>query len=199
MKVLVADDHVVVRAGLAQWLKNWTIYEAVDAAEVLKLYRKHKPNVVVLEARLPGGGLECLAKLKLAAPEAQVLMFSGYDNPTYVARAVALGAQGYLMKGTTCKEFLSAVRTVADGGDVWTRETLNRVTGLLPSTDGPKLTGRESEVLKQLALGLSNREIGQALGISYETVKEHVQHILRKLDVSDRTQAAVWVVKQQLV
>jgi DNA-binding NarL/FixJ family response regulator len=128
-------------------------------------------------------------------------MFSGNDNPTYVARAVALGAQGYLPKTASGKEIIAAVRAVAGGEDLWTRDLLRRVSGALASNSntGVMLTKREGEVLKQLAFGLSNKEIAQALGISYETVKEHVQHILRKIGVSDRTQAAVWAVRKELV
>jgi DNA-binding NarL/FixJ family response regulator len=192
MKVLIADHHEVVRLGLKVWLKGHTVIEALSADEAVRLYKKHKPDVVVLESRLPGDGLECLARI-----EGNVLMFSGYDNPTYLARAVALGAKGYLSKGVESKEFLSAIKKVAAGEDVWTDEILQRVSGALSKSAG--LTPREGEVLKQLALGLTNREIGLALGISYETVKEHIQHILKKLNFEHRTQAAVWAVKQGLV
>jgi len=195
MKVLIADDHEVIRAGVKQWLKGWTVFEAVHAHEVIKLYRKHRPDVVVIETRLPGDGLDCLARLKSDYADSQVLMFSRDDNPTYLARSVALGARGYLSKRTTSKQFLSALKTVADGGDVWTQDTLHHTS----EANIPQLTKRENDVLKQLALGLNNREIGKALGISYETVKEHVQHILRKLQVEDRTRAAVWAVQQELV
>jgi DNA-binding NarL/FixJ family response regulator len=148
-------------------------------------------------------GLNCLARIKLdlAVP---VIMFSAYDNPTYIARAVALGASGYLLKSASRDEIISAIRTAARGESIWTREELRRVTGaLIAPRSGPDsevtLTKRESEVLKQLAFGLTNKEIAQTLGISYETVKEHVQHILRKVGVSDRTQAAVWAVRKDLV
>jgi DNA-binding NarL/FixJ family response regulator len=129
-------------------------------------------------------------------------MFTGYDNPTYVARAVALGAAGYLVKNAAKDEIVAAVRQAAAGETLWSREGLRRVTGTLASQRmadlDATLTRRENEVLKQLALGLSNKEIAQALDISYETVKEHVQHILRKLGVADRTQAAVWAVRKGL-
>jgi DNA-binding NarL/FixJ family response regulator len=128
-------------------------------------------------------------------------MFSGYENPTYIARAVALGALGCVLKTASSKEILAAVKAVAKGDNIWTPELLRRVSGSLLTSgkaDVP-LTKREGEVLKQLALGLTNKEIAHALGISYETVKEHVQHILRKLGVSDRTQAAVWAVRKNLV
>jgi DNA-binding NarL/FixJ family response regulator len=130
-------------------------------------------------------------------------MFSGYDNPTYVARAAALGAAGYLVKSASRDEIIAAIRQTAAGESLWTRDAVRRAGG--SSTHGraggdveTALTRREAEVLKQLALGLSNKEIAQALDISYETVKEHVQHILRKLGVADRTQAAVWAVRKGL-
>ncbi len=169
-------------------------HRGASADEAVRLYKKHKPDVVVIESRLPGDGLECLARI---GREANVLMFSGHDNPTYLARSLALGAKGYLSKGVTSKEFLAAIKKVAAGGDVWNDETLQRLCGALPKSAG--LTPRESDVLKQLAFGLTNKEIAMALGISYETVKEHVQHLMRKLDMGDRTQAAVWAVKQGLV
>jgi DNA-binding NarL/FixJ family response regulator len=133
-----------------------------------------------------------------------IVMFSAYDNPTYIARAVALGATGYISKSAARHEIIDAIRIAARGDTIWSRDELRRVTGALAApragaeTDVP-LTKRESEVLKQLAFGLTNKEIAQSLGISYETVKEHVQHILRKIGVSDRTQAAVWAVRKDLV
>jgi DNA-binding NarL/FixJ family response regulator len=206
--VLIADDHAVVRAGLRSLFEGTEIRivaEAVDGNAVMKLTQKHRPHLVLLDVRMPGiDGLNCLARIKLDLPQVPVLMFSAYDNPTYIARAVALGAGGYLLKSASRDEILNAIRTVAQGELIWSREELRRVSGaLIAPRSGPdsevSLTKRESEVLKQLAFGLTNKEIAQALGISYETVKEHVQHILRKIGVSDRTQAAVWAVRKDLV
>ena len=109
-----------------------------------------------------------------------------------------------MLKGTTKDKLLDAIRRAAKGENIWTREELRRVTGALATprlaagVEVP-LTQRESEVLHQLALGLTNKEIAQSLQISYETVKEHVQHILRKIGVTDRTQAAVWAVRKGIV
>jgi DNA-binding NarL/FixJ family response regulator len=208
ISLLVADDHEVVRVGLRSLLEGSDIRivaEATGGNAVIKLIQKHRPNVVLLDVRMPDGdGLNCLARIKLDMPQVPVVMFSGFDNPTYVARAVALGASGYLSKGASRDEIIGAIRTAARGESNWSREILRRVTGALTAprsvveSDVP-LTKRESEVLKQLAFGLTNKEIAQTLGISYETVKEHVQHILRKIGVSDRTQAAVWAVRKDLV
>jgi DNA-binding NarL/FixJ family response regulator len=208
VRLLIADDHVVVRAGLKSLLADVRdieiVAEAADGEEALRMARRHRPEVVMLDVRMPGAdGLAVLGQLRSELPAAAVVMFSSYDNPTYVARAVALGAAGYLVKSASRDEIIGAIRRAAAGEALWSREGLRRVTGALSTPraaaelDAP-LTKRESEVLKQLALGLSNKEIAQALDISYETVKEHVQHILRKLAVADRTQAAVWAVRKGL-
>lgn len=208
IKVLIADDHEVVRTGLRTLVAGTDVEivgETASGAAAVELAEKLRPDVVILDVRLPDlDGLTALGRIKASRPEAQVMILSTYDNPTYVARAVALGAAVYVLNGANRTELLDAIRTIASGQDAWTRDELRRVTGALATprmsadVDVP-LTHRESEVLRQLAHGLTNKEIGQALGISYETVKEHVQHILRKIGVSDRTQAAVWAVRKNLV
>lgn len=208
IRLLVADDHEVVRAGLVGLLNDTeieVIAQAADGEKAVELARELKPDVVLLDIRMADSdGLTALSRIKTDQPSVPVLLLSSYDNPTYVARAVALGAQGYLLKGCTRDELLTALRAAAAGDNIWTREELRRVTGALATPrvsadiDVP-LTQRESEVLRQLAHGLTNKEIAQSLTISYETVKEHVQHILRKIGVSDRTQAAVWAVRKGLV
>ena len=208
IKIVIADDHEVVRAGLKTMLAGSDIKivgEASSGEQAVKLALKHNPDVVLLDVRMSeGGGLTALGRIKLDRPEMPVMMLSTYDNPTYVARAVALGAAGYLLKGTPKDKLIEGIRTAASGQNAWTREELRRVTGALAtprlnSDVEVPLTQRESEVLRQLALGLTNKEIANTLHISYETVKEHVQHILRKIGVSDRTQAAVWAVRKNLV
>jgi DNA-binding NarL/FixJ family response regulator len=208
IRLLVADDHAVVRAGVASMVREsdiTVVAEACDGAEALQMAQQHRPDVVLLDVRMPeSDGMACLSKLKAEMPDIPVVIFTAHDNPTYIARAVALGAAGYLVKSASQAELISAVQQVATGVTLWNRENLRRVSGPLtnsrPTNDlEVPLTKRESEVLKQLALGLSNKEIAQALSISYETVKEHVQHVLRKLGVSDRTQAAVWAVRKGLV
>lgn len=206
--LLIVDDHEVVRAGLKTLLEGTDINvvaEANGGNAGFKLANKHRPDVVLLDVRMPDGdGLNCLARIKLDLANTPVVMFSSFDNPTYVARAVALGAAGYVLKSASRDEIIKAIQAAAAGETIWSREELRRVTGALAAprngtdSDVP-LTKRESEVLKQLAFGLTNKEIAQSLGISYETVKEHVQHILRKVGVTDRTQAAVWAVRKNLV
>ena len=208
IRVLVADDHEVVRSGLRSMFADTEIVVIAEVATgkaALEAVTEDPPQVVLLDVRMPDvDGLNVLGRLKLDYPDLPVLLLSTYDNPTYIARAVALGAAGYVLKDSGRDVLLDAVRRASTGETIWTREELRRVTGALATprlaanVEVP-LTQRESEVLRQLALGLTNKEIAQALSISYETVKEHVQHILRKVGVTDRTQAAVWAVRKGLV
>ena len=208
VSVLIADDHEVVRLGLKNLLQGSqceVIAEATTGEQALELVATKKPDLVILDVRMLGGdGLYVLGRIKLDRPELPIILLSTYDNPTYVARAVALGASGYVLKSDTRERLLQSIDTAMRGESAWTREELRRVTGALATprlqTDVEvPLTQRESEVLKQLANGLTNKEIALSLNISYETVKEHVQHILRKIGVSDRTQAAVWAVRKGLL
>ena len=208
IRLLIADDHEVVRSGLKSLLANSDIKvvgEVASGQAAVKFALENEVDVVLLDVRMPDGdGLTALGRIKLDKPRLPVLMLSSFDNPAYIARAVALEASGYLLKGCTRDQLVSAIKTAAGGENTWTREELRRVTGALATpritadVEVP-LTQRESEVLRQLAYGLTNKQIAEALDISYETVKEHVQHILRKVGVTDRTQAAVWAVRNELV
>jgi DNA-binding NarL/FixJ family response regulator len=208
IRVLIADDHEVVRCGLRTLFIGTDIEIQAEVASgnaAVRYALENDVDVVILDIRMPDGdGLTALGRIKLDKPELPILILSTYDNPTYVARSVALGASGYILKSSPREVLIEAIRKAAAGESAWTRDELRRVTGALAT---PRLTAdievpltqRESEVLRQLAYGLTNKEIAAQLHISYETVKEHVQHILRKIGVSDRTQAAVWAVRKELV
>jgi len=208
IQLLIADDHDVIRSGLKSMLATTDIKVVAEAAtgqEAVKLALENPVDAVLMDVRMPDGdGLTALGRIKLDKPNLPVLMFSQFDNPTYVARAVAMGANGYLLKGCTRDQLVNAIKSAASGQNIWTREELRRVTGALATprinadVEVP-LTQRESEVLRHLATGLTNKQIAEALHVSYETVKEHVQHVLRKIGVTDRTQAAVWAVRKGLV
>jgi DNA-binding NarL/FixJ family response regulator len=207
-KLLIVDDHEIIRLGLRLMLADSGMEisgEATTSAEAIAAIEKTLPDVVLMDIRMEGGdGLNALGRMKLDHPDLPIVLFSAYDNPTYIARAVALGASGYVLKSAPRERLIGALETALAGESAWTREELRRVTGALATPRLSQdievpLTQRESEVLRQMALGLTNKEIAKMLGISYETVKEHVQHILRKIGVSDRTQAAVWAVRKNLV
>ncbi len=207
IQLLIADDHEVARSGLKSMLAGTevkVVAEVVTGQAAVKYAVDNAVDVVLMDVRMPDGdGLTALGRIKLDKPDLPILMFSNYDDPTYVARAVALGANGYLLKGCTRDELLTAIKTAATGENLWTRQELRRVAGALATprinadVEAP-LTKRENDVLQQLAAGLTNKQIAEALHISYETVKEHVQHVLQKIGVSDRTQAAVWAVRNKL-
>ncbi len=209
IRMLVVDDHQVVRSGVESLTRGTDIEVVAEAATgeaALAETERVKPDVVLMDIRMPDrDGLQALEQIKERHPEVPILMMSNYDNPTYVARAMALGASGYLLKGTEKADLVSTIRAVAAGKNAWKPHELRRVaaTPLDQVNSGPiseaSLTQRETQVLKQLALGLSNKEIAKTLHISVETVKEHVHHILEKLGVSGRTQAAVWAVRNELI
>jgi len=150
-------------------------------------------------------GLAALEKIRKKKPDARIVMLSTYDNPTYVARSVAMGASDYVLKDSSREDLIAAITRAASGESPSedsilhrVKDTMSRRRERVDRSEIP-LTNRELQVLRHVALGLSNREIGRSLGISIETVKEHVQNILRKIDVADRTQAAVWAIKKGLV
>lgn len=208
IRVIVADDHEVVRKGLGAILKGAgieVVAEVASRSDAVKMTLELRPDVVLMDVRMPehDDGLLALEEIRATWPGARIVMFSAYDNPTYIARAAALGAAEYMLKGTPQAELIGAIQRVASGLEAAENSILQKVRrSMVRRKDGIEidvpLTNRELQVLRHVALGLSNREIGHSLQISIETVKEHVQNILRKLDVNDRTQAAVWAVRRNL-
>ncbi len=205
--VLIADDHPMIRSGLDGLFSGTdiavvaTVENTKDAVEQTV---QKRPDVVLLDVRMnEGSGLDALEQIKKLEPNIPVVILSTYDNPTYVARAHALGACDYVTKGTSRDDLVRVIKAAASGESPIEVGLLYSVASTLGSKksagDDVSLTNRESQVLRHIALGLSNREIANSLQISIETVKEHVQNILRKIRVSDRTQAAVWAVRRNIV
>ena len=208
IRLLICDDHEVIRTGLASLLAGTDIEivaEATNGNEAINQAEATKPDVILLDIRMPDGdGLSALEELRSKVPDSRVVMLSTYDNPTYIARAVALGASDYVLKGASREDLIATITAAARGESPCQSGELGRIAGTMNirealGDDDVPLTQRETQVLRHVALGLSNKEIGKSLGISVETVKEHVQNILRKTAVSDRTQAAVWAVRKGLV
>jgi DNA-binding NarL/FixJ family response regulator len=207
VSLVIVDDHEIVRQGLQSLMRDSSIRicgEAATPEEAVSQTRKHRPEVVLLDVRLGDrDGLEVIKQIRSAAPGVRVVMLSAFDNPTYVARAVSAGAHDYVLKTASRHELIAAVTGAAAGAAPTRGGELRRVAVEMakraPATDsGVPLTPRETQVLRQIAMGLSNQEIADALEISVETVKEHVQNLLRKISVSDRTQAAVWALRHGL-
>jgi DNA-binding NarL/FixJ family response regulator len=208
IKLIVADDQEVIRKGFARLLADEDVNivaEAVTGSEAMAKTRKLKPDILIMDVMMPDtDGLDALERVRRDVPKTKVIMMSAYDNPTYMARSVAMGAAAFILKDAPAKEFVNTIRRVSRGETTTGDTAVNRMKAVLekrpdPTADEVPLTKREYQVLRHLAYGLSNREIGHSLEISIETVKEHVQNILRKLDAADRTEAAVWAVKRGLV
>ncbi len=208
VKLIVADDQEVIRQGLAVLLASSEIRLVAEAAtgnEAISLSERHKPDVLLLDVRMPDmDGLDALEQIHENTPATKVIMISAHDNPSYVARAVVLGAVDFLLKDVPGEAYVAAIHRAVAGGELAADTLFSQIRALLKERSDPKaddvpLTRREYQVLRHLAYGLSNREIARSLNISIETVKEHVQNMLRKLDMSGRTAAAIWIVKRGLV
>ena len=208
IKLIVADDQEVIRRGLANLLAGEDIEivaEAATGTAAISKTKKHKPDVLLMDVLMPEmDGLDAFERIRKGSPATKVIMMSTYDNPSYVARAAALGAADFLLKDVPGKSFVAAIRRAVRGESPSEDSPFSKIRAVLqqrpdPKADDVPLTRREYQVLRHLAYGLSNREIGFSLKISVETVKEHIQNILRKFDMPDRTAAAVWAVKRGLV
>jgi DNA-binding NarL/FixJ family response regulator len=208
-KVLLVDDHELVRQGIAAMLSAAGDVQIVGNArsgrEALEVARRELPDIVLMDVKMPDmDGLEATRKIKEERPRTAVIMLTMHDNPTYLREAVRAGAAGYLLKDVSKDELIDAIRQVATGGAFIESQMLKgMLSEMKPSGQAApaakNLTKRESEILSLVAEGMSNREIAEKLVLSPETVKSHVAAILEKLNVSDRTQAAIYAVRHGLV
>ena len=213
IRVMLVDDQMIVREGLKSMLSLepdiTVVAEASNGEQALQKLPSCQPNIVLLDIRMPEmDGLTALEKIKQLSPQTSVLMVTLYDDPDYLYKAIVLGATGYVLKDTGREEFVRAIRITDEGGAVVApgllKELLKRLEHLGaipadPATVQTNLSDRELEVLALVAEGLTNAEIAEALYISTTTVKTHVKNIIQKLDVSDRTQAAVHAVRAGLI
>jgi two-component system, NarL family, response regulator len=192
IRVLIADDHPVVREGLATILKSEkdikVVAEAADGKETCELYNKLAPDVLLLDLRMPEkDGLEVITELMShGEPKPRIIVMTTYESEGDVRRALKAGAKGYLLKGADRHQIREAVRKVAAGRALLQPEIASK---LADSMARPELSERELQVLQYMAHGRSNKEIGQVLYISENTVKGHVKSILKKLDALGRTEA----------
>ncbi|HEX3989828.1 MAG TPA: response regulator transcription factor [Acetobacteraceae bacterium] len=190
MKILLVDDHVIVRSGLRGLLTSamhTEILEAATGRDALLLLRRERPDLVLLDLNLPGiGGLELLRRMLLEDKTARIMVLSMHAEPLYAARAMKLGARGYLSKNTAADELLAAVRRVTDGGR-YIESAIAQQLALELTSPGPALpdlTERELEIMRLLADGMSLTEIADALGIGYKTVANGCSLLKAKLGVS---------------
>ena len=210
-RLVIADDHELVRAGLRIMLTGqWgleVVGEAANGREALTLCRRLQPDLALLDVRMPEqDGLATCRAIKQECPATSVILVTMHENPRYLLEALKAGAAGYVLKDISQRKLISAVHSVLRGESILNKELVIRSLGHL-AEQAPlqevqllgRLSPREREVLQLLTRGQTNREIAQQLIVSVSTVKIHVEHILAKLGVSDRTQAAVRAIELGLL
>jgi len=191
IRLLLVDDHAMVRMGLATILgveKDLRVVaEAEDAAQAVAAFREHQPDVTLMDARMPGGsGVEALRVIRTEFPAARVVILTTYDLEEMVFAALDAGASGYLLKSVQRAELVAAIRRVHEGERCFPESIERRIAG---QATHKRLSPRELETLELVRRGLSNRDIGVALGVTENTAKAHVKGILLKLGVADRAEA----------
>ncbi|AXI29529.1 DNA-binding response regulator [Priestia megaterium] len=206
IKILIADDHHVVRKGLVFFLQTQPdleiVGEASNGEEAVKLATSLEPHIVLMDLSMPLlDGIEATKELKKQAPHVQVMILTSFSDQDHVIPALEAGASGYQLKESDPDELVSAIRKLMNGeNQLHPKVTTHLLTRLTKSSEKKvnfidHLTKREKDVLKEIAKGKSNKEIGAALHITEKTVKTHVSNILSKLGVQDRTQAALYAVQ----
>lgn len=201
IRVLIADDHAIFRQGLATIINRDpdmnVIAQAENGEQAIALFEEHQPDVTLMDLRMPEvEGVAAIAAICAIAKSARIIVLTTYDSDEDIYRGLQAGAKGYLLKETEPDELLNAIHTVHRGQQYIPPDVGAKLAQRLSN---PELSERELEVLRSLAQGMSNAEIAAALSIGEGTVKSHVNRILNKLDVGDRTQAVIVAVKRGIV
>src|SRR5271156_2475404 len=201
IRILVADDHYVVRMGVTAVINNEpdmeVVAEAVNGLQAVELYEKHKPDLVLLDSRMPlKDGVEAAKEIQSQNRAARILMLTAFDGDEDIHKALAAGAQGYVLKSSTGEQLVPALRAVA-AGDGWIPEEV--ASRLAKRKEFEPLTPRELEVLHELAKGLANKQIADVMNISQHTAKWYLKNILTKLHVADRTEAVTVAIQRGLI
>jgi two-component system NarL family response regulator len=201
IRILVVDDHAIVRKGLVALLNTIeglaVVAEASDGEEAILAHRTHRPDVTLMDLRLPKiGGADAIARIRREHPAARIIVLTTFDGDEDIFRALQAGAKGYLLKGMSADELTEAIRAVYAGKSKIPAVVAEKLADRM---GGPALTARELEVLKRIVAGRSNKEIAGDLHISEATVKTHINSILSKMGVTDRTQAATSALQRGIV
>jgi len=200
IRILVAEDHGIVRQGIVSILQLQddfqVVAEARNGVEAVALHAEHQPDITLIDLRMPKlEGVDAITQIRKNCPDACVIILTTYDTDEDIYRGLQAGARGYLFKDADFEELINAVRTVHGGQRYIPGNVALKLAERLESGD---LTERELEILKLITKGKTNQEIASTLGISTGTVRFHVNNILSKLDVRDRTQAAIVALKRGL-
>jgi DNA-binding NarL/FixJ family response regulator len=201
IRVLVVEDHHVVRQGLVALLNVVdgleVVGEAADGVEAIVQFRKHMPDVTLMDLRLPRmGGVDVIQRLRTETPQARFIVLTTYDGDEDIYKALKAGARAYMLKGMTSEELVAIIHAVHAGKSHIPPVIAERLAERMGTED---LTIRELDVLEQIVQGKSNKEIGTELVISEATVKTHINSLLSKLGVTDRTQAATAAIRRGIV
>ena len=201
IKILIVDDHALLRRGLADLLRYEkdlaVVGEAGDGEAAIRLATELKPNVVIMDLMMPVmDGVEATRQIKATLPDAHVLILTTFGTSADVARAIAAGAEGAIMKDASTDAQLAAIRTVANGGTVFSPE-IKRSIEEEPAP--PTFTQRQLQVLQSVMHGLGNKEIAQQFGISTDAVKQHLNAICTKLGASNRAEAVSIALRRHLL
>jgi len=201
IRIVVIDDQAVVRQGFVSLINTVAdmevVAEGTNGQQAVDLYREHKPDVMLTDLRMPVlSGVEAIAAIRREFPGARIIVLTTYDGDEDIYRSLQAGAQGYLLKDVFFEDLEDAIRKVHAGSRRIPAVVAERLAERMSGSD---LTGRELEVLQQIVAGKSNKEIGAQLNISEATVKSHINNILSKLGVSDRTQAATTALQRGIV
>ena len=201
IRILLADDHSALRMGLALILNMEADMEVVAQAatgeEAVALFRRHRPDITLMDLKMNGlSGVDAVAGIRAEFPAARLVILTTYDRDEDIYRSIRAGAMGYLVKDTPAAEILEAIRAVRRGRKHFPARVSDKLIERMTMQD---LSERELEVLRLMAVGRSNKEIAEALSLALGTVKYHVNNILGKLSVEDRTQAVIAALKKGLV
>lgn len=201
IRILVVDDHNVVRQGIVSLIKSVpdmsVVAEGSDGRQAVTLFREHRPDVTIMDLRLPVmTGVEAITEIRREFPAARIIVLTTFDGDEDIYRALQGGARGYLLKDMFGDDLMDAIRAVHAGRSRIPAAIAQRLADRM---GGPDLTPREMDVLKLIVGGRSNKEIGRELFISEATVKTHINSLLGKLGVSDRTQAATTALQRGIV
>jgi two-component system NarL family response regulator len=201
IRIMLVDDHPAFRKGMVALLESEpdlrVVAEAGDGGKAFELYRQTRPDVVLMDLRLPGiGGVEAIMAIRKEFPDARVIVLTTFDMDEDIFRAIQSGAKSYLLKDTPEDELAEAIRAVHTGKEILSGKVAERLAARRRRAD---LSQRETEVLSLLTKGRSNKEISSSLFITEDTVKAHLKTLFAKLNVKDRTEAAINAIRQGIV